>query len=70
MKSIILAAFFAVAIIGCNSPEKSTGNDVSSPPSTTDTMTTTPATTDTVTTTPVDTTGSMPSQPMDTTARE
>ncbi len=70
MKSILLGLFLAIAAIGCDTPENSTGTDVdlsAPPPSTTDTMMTSPITTDTVITTPVDTTGSMPSMPMDTT---
>ena len=63
MKSILFIAFLAIATIGCDTPESSTGTDTSSPPMS-DTATTQPSGTgmDTATTTtPTDTTSSMPS---------
>jgi hypothetical protein len=65
MKSILFIAFLAIATIGCDTPENSTGSDTSSPPMTSDTTTTTNPSTDTSTTTPVDTTTSTPN-PSDT----
>jgi PBP1b-binding outer membrane lipoprotein LpoB len=61
MKSILFIAFLAFAIIGCDTPEKSTGSDTTTP-------TTQPSdvATDTAATMPVDTTTSTPN-PSDTT---
>jgi hypothetical protein len=64
MKSILFIAFLALATIGCDTPEKSTGSDTTSPP-----MSDTAAQqmgTDTAASMPVDTTTSMPN-PSDTT---
>jgi hypothetical protein len=65
MKSILFIAGLAIAtIIGCDTPESSTGNETQSPPMTTDTTTTTPMpsdNTDTSMTTPT---------PMDTTTQQ
>ena len=63
MKSILFIAFLAIATIGCDTPESSTGSDPSSPPMTSDTATTQPSGTgdDTSTMTPTDTTTTMPS---------
>jgi hypothetical protein len=66
MKSILFIAFLAIAAIGCDTPENTTGSDTSAPPTTTDSTMTTPSTTDTVTTMPADT-ATMPTQPTDTT---
>ena len=67
MKSILFIAFLAIATIGCDTPESSTGTDTSSPPMS-DTITTQPSgvETDTSATMPVDTTTSTPN-PSDTT---
>jgi PBP1b-binding outer membrane lipoprotein LpoB len=64
MKSILFIAFLALATIGCDTPEKSTGSDTTAPP-----MSDTAAQqmgTDTAASMPVDTTTSMPN-PSDTT---
>jgi hypothetical protein len=66
MKSILFIAGLAIAsIIGCDTPENSTGNETQSPPMTTDTTMTTPMpgdnNTDTSMTTPT---------PMDTTTQQ
>lgn len=66
MKSILFIAFLAIATVGCDTPENTTGSDTSAPPASDTTMTTP---TDTTTTTPMDTT-SMPSQPTDTTTTQ
>jgi hypothetical protein len=63
MKSILFIAFLALATIGCDTPEKSTGSDTTAPPMS-DTATQLP--TDTAATMPVDTTTSTPN-PSDTT---
>ena len=65
MKSILFIAFLAIATIGCDTPEKSTGSDTTSP-SMSDTVATQPMGTDTTATMPVDTTTSTPN-PSDTT---
>ncbi len=67
MKSILFIAFLALATIGCDTPEKSTGSDTTSP-SMSDTATTQPSGmgSDTAATMPVDTTTSTPN-PSDTT---
>lgn len=67
MKSILFIAFLAIATIGCDTPENSTGSDTTSPPMS-DTATTQPSGmgTDTAATMPVDTTTSTPN-PSDTT---
>ena len=63
MKSILFIAFLAIATIGCDTPENSTGSDTSSPPMTSDTATSQPSGmgSDTSATTPTDTTTTMPS---------
>lgn len=63
MKSILFIAFLAIAAVGCDTPENTTGSDTSAPPMSSDSTMTTPS--DTTTTTPMDTT-TMPSQPTDT----
>jgi hypothetical protein len=67
MKSILFIAFLAIATIGCDTPESSTGSDTTSPPMS-DTATTQPSGvgSDTAATMPVDTTTSTPN-PSDTT---
>ena len=67
MKSILFIAFLAIATIGCDTPEKSTGSDTTTPPMS-DTATTQPSSmgSDTAATMPVDTTTSTPN-PSDTT---
>ena len=62
MKSILFIAFLAIATIGCDTPENSTGSDTTSPPMSSDTAISQPSGTgsDTAATMPVDTT-SMPS---------
>ena len=67
MKSILFIAFLALATIGCDTPEKSTGSDTTSPPMS-DTATQQPSGmgSDTSASMPVDTTTSMPN-PSDTT---
>jgi hypothetical protein len=63
MKSIVFISFLAIAALGCHSPEKSTGSDMSTSPtmsSDSSTRSTPSTTTDTVATTPVDTTGTKP----------
>ncbi|HTF27585.1 MAG TPA: hypothetical protein VK625_02005 [Flavitalea sp.] len=63
MKSILFIAFLAIATIGCDTPESTTGTE-SAPPMSDSTSTTDSASmstpTDTVTTTPVDTTSTLP----------
>lgn len=68
MKSILFIAFLAIATIGCDTPESSTGSDTTSPPMSDTTTTTQPSgvETDTSATMPVDTTTSTPN-PSDTT---
>lgn len=63
MKSILFIAFLAIAAVGCDTPEKSTGSDTTT---TGDTMTTQPMPADTTASMPVDTTTTMPSNPTDT----
>lgn len=71
MKSILCALVFTVAIIGCDTPENSSGNEISEPPiNTADSAVITPEKQDTVITTPVDTTGSIPPVPTDSTMIE
>jgi PBP1b-binding outer membrane lipoprotein LpoB len=66
MKSILFIAFLALATIGCDTPEKSTGSDTTAPPMS-DTAATQPGmASDTAATMPVDTTTSTPN-PSDTT---
>jgi PBP1b-binding outer membrane lipoprotein LpoB len=67
MKSILFIAFLALATIGCDTPEKSTGSDTTAPPMS-DTATQQPSGvgSDTAATMPVDTTTSTPN-PSDTT---
>ena len=64
MKSILFIAFLALATIGCDTPEKSTGSDTTAPPMS-DTATQQMGH-DTAASMPVDTTTSMPN-PSDTT---
>ena len=61
MKSILFIAFLAFAVIGCDTPEKSTGSDTTAPPMS-DTAASQPSGmgTDTAASMPVDTTTSMP----------
>jgi len=58
MKSILFIAFLAIATIGCDTPQESTGSDTTTP--TADTATTQPSGMDTSATMPVDTTTSTP----------
>lgn len=60
MKSILFFAFVVMAAIGCDTPESTSGSEISSPPMSDSTMV---APNDTVMTTPVDTTSSLP-EPM------
>jgi hypothetical protein len=79
MKSILFIAFLAIATIGCDTPESSTGTDTSSPPMS-DTATTQPSgtgmdtsatvPTDTTTTMPTDTTTTSPNPTTDTTTTQ
>lgn len=62
MKSILFIAFLALATIGCDTPENSTGSDTTN----TDTAVTQPMGADTTATVPVDTTSTTPN-PSDTT---
>ncbi len=57
MKYILFSAFLAIAAFSCDTPENTTGSDISSPPMSDSTMIM-PG--DTVMTTPVDTTSSLP----------
>jgi hypothetical protein len=66
MKSILFIAFLALATVGCDTPEKSTGSDTTSPTSDTATQQPSGMGSDTAATMPVDTTTSMPN-PSDTT---
>lgn len=70
MKSILFIAFLALATIGCDTPEKSTGSDTA-PLITNDTAVTAPSgmDTDTSTITPTDTTTQSPN-PTDTTKNQ
>ena len=61
MKSILFIAFLAIAAISCDTPESTTGSDISQPPPMSDSSMI--SSEDTVTTTPVDTTSTIP-EPM------
>ncbi len=67
MKNIFFAFVFTMAIAGCDTPENTSGNEMSAPPiSTSDSALLVPENQDTVLSTPVDTISSIPTVPADT----